>query len=169
MPETSGAAGTAWSADAEAAADSVIGLLRTVRKAKARMLSDAKKDVESASDMLLHIVATEGPMRTSALAVSAQSDLSTVSRQSAALVSAGLLERQSDPADGRACLLALTPDGRQIMAERERSRTAFFAEVLDGWTGDELREFGGLLDRFTITYTQVHDAWTAKRTEGISA
>jgi DNA-binding MarR family transcriptional regulator len=167
MPGTPGDA--SWPADAEATADSVLGLLRTVRKAKARMMSNANKDVESASTVLLHIVAAEGPMRTSALAVSAQSDLSTVSRQSAALVAARLLERQSDPADGRASLLALTPAGRAALADHDRSRTAFFAQVLDGWTSEELRQFGGLLDRFTETYDQVHDAWIAERAASAAA
>jgi DNA-binding MarR family transcriptional regulator len=148
-----------WRAEAQAAADSWSGMLKTVRKYKARMMADANKDVESASHMLLHIVAAEGPMRTSALAASAHSDLSTISRQSAALVTGGLLERQSDPADGRACLLALTPVGEQTLAEYERNRLNFFAQVLDGWTSDELQQFGALIDRFTAAYDQVHDTW----------
>src|SRR5579862_4812779 len=77
----------------DAAADSVLGLLRTVRKAKARMAADARGDVESATHLLLHTVAAHGPVRTSALAASVHSDLSTVSRQVGALVAGGLLER----------------------------------------------------------------------------
>jgi DNA-binding MarR family transcriptional regulator len=150
-------------AEVEAVATDVINLLRTVRKAKARMMSQAKSDVESASQLLLHIVGTEGPMRTSLLAASAHSDLSTVSRQSAALVTAGLIERQADPADGRACLLALTPEGRETLAEHRRSGLAFFAQVLDGWTADELSQFGHLLTRFTAAYDQVHDAWIVEK------
>jgi DNA-binding MarR family transcriptional regulator len=150
-------------AAAEAVAHEVLDLLRTVRKAKARMAADAGGDVESATRLLLHTVATSGPVRTSALAASVHSDLSTVSRQVAALVTGGLLERRADPADGRACLLALTPAGEAAVAEHLAGRAAFFAEVLDGWSEDEMRQFGGLLARFTASYDQVHATWVANR------
>jgi DNA-binding MarR family transcriptional regulator len=148
---------------AEAVADEVLDLMRTVRKAKARMAADAGGDVESATRLLLHTVAAGGPARTSALAASVHSDLSTVSRQVAALVTAGLLERRADPADGRACLLALTPAGEAAVAEHLAGRAAFFAQVLDGWTEDEMGQFSGLLARFTASYDQVHAAWVTGR------
>ena len=44
-----------------------------------------------------------------ALAAAVHSDPSTVSRQVAALVRAGLIERQADPEDGRASVLVPTP------------------------------------------------------------
>ena len=146
-----------------AVADGMLNLVRTVRKSKARMMADASGDVDSATQLVLHAVAIEGPVRTSALASSVQSDLSTVSRQVAALVAEGLLERRADPVDGRACLLALTPAGEAAIAEHERGRAAFFAQVLDGWTDDELRQFSGLLDRFTAAYDEVHAAWISQR------
>jgi DNA-binding MarR family transcriptional regulator len=145
-------------AAAKAATASLLDLLRTVRKAKARMLADARGDVDSATQLLLHTVAQAGPMRTSTLAATVGSDLSTVSRQVSALVTAGLLERRADPADGRACLLALTPAGEARLADHEQDRDAFFDEVLDGWTEDELSQFAGLLARFTASYDQVHAA-----------
>jgi DNA-binding MarR family transcriptional regulator len=147
----------------DAAADSVLGLLRTVRKAKARMADDARGDVESATALLLHTVAAHGPVRTSVLAVQVHSDLSTVSRQVGVLVAAGLVERRADPADGRACLLALTPAGQAALAEHERGRARFFAAVLDGWADGELRQFTVLLDRFTASYDHVHAAWISER------
>ena len=148
---------------AEAVADSISGLLRTVRKAKARMMSK-RGDVESAMVLLLHTVAETGPVRASTLAASVQSDLSTVSRQAATLVSSGLLERRADPVDGRAGLLALTPAGEASLAEHVQARAAFFENVLDGWTEDEMGQFAGLLARFTASYDRVHAAWTTERT-----
>src|SRR3974390_33003 len=70
-------------------AESFVDLQRTVRGSKARLLAAAGNDVESASHLLLHTVVAEGPMRASALATSVQADLSTVSRQAAALVGRG--------------------------------------------------------------------------------
>jgi hypothetical protein len=91
-------------------------------------------------------------------------DLSTVSRQVAALVSRGLLERQADQLDGRASLLAVTDTGRAAIAEHERGRQAFFDEVLTGWSTDELRQFGQQMERFTAAYDRVHAARVGART-----
>jgi DNA-binding MarR family transcriptional regulator len=91
------------------------------------------------------------------------SDLSTVSRQVAALVGRGLLERRADQRDGRACVLAVTGAGQAAIAEHERGRRAFFDEVLTGWSADELRQFGQQLERFTAAYDRVHAAWVGAR------
>jgi DNA-binding MarR family transcriptional regulator len=136
--------------------DSFIDLQRTVRRAKARLLAASGNDVESATHLLLHTLQAEGPMRASALAISVQSDLSTVSRQVAALVGRSLLERRADQHDGRACVLALTDAGRAAVAEHELRRRAFFDEVLAGWGTDELDQFARQLDRFTAAYDRVH-------------
>jgi DNA-binding MarR family transcriptional regulator len=157
MPEHSRPAVT------EAATERILDLLRTVRKAKARMLADASGDVDSATQLLLHTVAQGGPMRTSRLAASVQSDLSTVSRQVSALVASGLLERLADPADGRACLLALTRAGEAVLADHEQSRAAFFGDVLSDWTEEELSQFARLLARFTASYDKVHAARMRER------
>lgn len=166
-PVPTARAGTLSATDA--AADSVLGLLRTVRKAKARMADDSRGDVDSAMALLLHTVAAHGPVRTSALAAQVHSDLSTVSRQVGVLVAHGLLERRADPADGRACLLALTPAGQAAVTQHEEGRAAFFARVLDGWAEDELRQFAGLLDRFTASYDHVHTAWISERATSSAA
>ena len=142
---------------------SFLGLQRTVRRSKARLNAAAGDDVESATQVLLHVVAAEGPLRASALASSVHSDLSTVSRQVAALVSRGLLERQADQLDGRASLLAVTDAGRAAIAEHEQGRQAFFNEVLAEWSTQEMRQFAQQLERFTAAYDHVHTAWMNER------
>jgi DNA-binding MarR family transcriptional regulator len=52
-------------------------------------------------------------------------------------------------------VLALTPAGEAATAEHDRARADFYAQVLDGWTPAELRQFGALLARFTASYDQV--------------
>ena len=138
--------------------ESCVDLQRTVRRAKARLLAAAGNDVESATQILLHTVAAEGPMRASTLAVSVQADLSTVSRQVAVLVSRGLVERQADQLDGRASLLAVTDAGRAAVAEHDQGRQAFFDEVLAGWSTGEMHQFAELLERFTTAYDRIHTA-----------
>jgi len=142
---------------AEAAVtDGVLSLSRAFRKAKARL--EAAGGPESAIWQLLLVVGAAGPMRASALATCVHSDLSTVSRQSGQLVTDGLLRRQADPADGRASLLALTPAGEQVRAEHIRIRNDFFADVLQGWTNDELAQFAGFLGRFAADHERTHAA-----------
>jgi DNA-binding MarR family transcriptional regulator len=154
---------TGGQAAVTAVADSVLDLVRAVRKSKARMTAGGRDDVESATHAVLHMVATGGPMRASELAGCVHSDLSTVSRQTAGLVADGLLERRADPVDGRACLLALTEAGEAAVAAREASRVAFFARVLDGWTEADRRQFATMVSRFTASYEQVHAAVIAER------
>ncbi len=144
-----------------AVADSVVSLLRTVRRAKARLIAAASDDVESASQLLLRTLAIDGPTRASVLAASVHSDLSTVSRQVAALVESGLLERRADPVDGRASLLVVTDAGKAVISEHEEVRTAFFTQVLDGWNDAELTQFSSLLERFTAAYERTHTDWMA--------
>lgn len=145
-------------------AESVIDLLRTVRRSKARLMAAAGDDVDSATQTLLRTVAVDGPMRASALAAGVQSDLSTISRQVAVLVTRGLLERRADPVDGRASLLVVTAAGRTVIADHEQARTAFFEEVLSGWSTEERDQFARLLDRFTAAYDTTHTHWMADAT-----
>jgi DNA-binding MarR family transcriptional regulator len=151
------------SAAAASVAESFIDLQRTVRRSKARLLAAAGNDVDSASQVLLHTVGADGPMRASALAASIQADLSTVSRQVSTLVTRGLLERQADQCDGRASLLAVTDAGRAAIAQHEQGRQTFFDEVLAGWSDAEMRQFARQLERFTAAYDHIHTARVNER------
>ena len=64
--------------------------------------------VDRSTIFLLKALAMHGPRRSSELAAAVHSDPSTVSRQVAALVRDGLIERQADPEDGRASVLVPT-------------------------------------------------------------
>jgi len=66
-------------------------------------------------EILSHL-ARRGPMRGAALARALGVSAATLSDSAAALVAKGFAERHADPADGRAMLLQLTPEGGQAMA-----------------------------------------------------
>jgi DNA-binding MarR family transcriptional regulator len=144
-------------------ADQFIATMRTFKKVRARMLAAAEQNVEWSAQILLKCIAAEGPMRASAVAELLQSDPSTVSRQVAALVKEGLLERRSDPADGRASLLALTPQADTVIIEHDRLRLEQFAQALAGWSDAELRHFAALLRRFTEAYEAHASNWISDR------
>ncbi len=154
---------TPASAEVAGVADGVLELSRTLGRARARMLAAAAHDVEWSAHVLLRVVGQEGPMRAGAVADCLHSDPSTVSRQVAALVRDGLLERRADPQDGRASLLVVTPKGEGVLAEHDRIRLNYFAHMLAEWDERELREFAGMLQRFTAAYGAVDDDWIRER------
>jgi DNA-binding MarR family transcriptional regulator len=152
-----------------AVADNFVQLMRSFTKARARLMAAAERDVEWSAHVLLRSIAhSEGPMRSGALAECVQSDPSTVSRQVAALVKDGYLERHADPEDGRASLLALTAKGEAVLAQHDRVRTEYFAQLLDGWSDAELRRFATMLQRFSAAYEAANGNWITERIAGRS-
>jgi DNA-binding MarR family transcriptional regulator len=144
--------------DVAAVADSFVQLMRTFVRTRSKMLAAAQHDVEWSAHVLLRALALDGPMRAGTLAERVESDPSTVSRQVAALVRDGFLERQADPEDGRAALLVLTPKADEVLREQNEIRLQHFAAMLGDWDAEDLRRFAELLERFTADY----DVATAK-------
>jgi DNA-binding MarR family transcriptional regulator len=135
-------------------ADNFVALMRSFARAKARFMAAAEHDVEWSAQIILRQLANEGPMRASSLAECLQSDPSTVSRQVAALVKDGLVERQADPEDGRASILALTGKAGAVIAKHEELRVQHFAGMLSEWNDRDLRRFADLLRRFTHDFDE---------------
>jgi DNA-binding MarR family transcriptional regulator len=94
----------------------------------------------------------EQPRRAGALAEAVHADPSTVSRQVAQLVDRGLVERQPDPADGRACVLVPTPAGLELLATLRRRRDEHLAAVVSEWQAADLDQLVALLDRFITDF-----------------
>ena len=146
-----------------AVADTVVGLVRSFTRVRARLLAAAQHDVEWSAHIILKCLATEGPMRSSALADCVQSDPSTVSRQVASLVRLGLLERRADPEDGRASLLIPTEKANAVLAEHDDIRREHFGRMLSEWSERDLRRFAALLQRFTIDFESANHQWLAEK------
>jgi DNA-binding MarR family transcriptional regulator len=152
------------SAELRELVDTFIHLMRSFNKAKARVLAAAEHDVEWSAHLLLRCIANGGgPMRAAELAGALRSDPSTVSRQVAALVKEGYLDRRADPADGRASLLVLTPSAEDLLTEHDQIRLEYFARVLDGWRDDDVSRFVALLRRFSEAYETATTDWIAER------
>jgi DNA-binding MarR family transcriptional regulator len=80
-------------------------------------------------------------------------DPSTVSRQVRQLEAQGLVGRGTDPSDARAVLLALTPEGREVVGRFRGGRHGLMQQVLARWPEDDRRELGRLLSRFADDLT----------------
>lgn len=90
----------------------------------------------------------EGERRISALAEAIHSDISTTSRQVSTLARHGLLEKLSDPEDGRAQVVRLTDAGHGLVGDVHRQGTEWFQGLLEGWTAQEASDFAAGLEHF---------------------
>ena len=146
-------------------ANEFVRLMRSFTRMRQQFLAAAAHDVEWSAHMVLRCIAAEGPMRSSSLAERVESDPSTVSRQVAALVRDGLIERRADPVDGRATLLVLTEKADSVLADHEDKRNRHFARMLADWDERDLKRFAALLERFTDDFNHHKTEWTPARDE----
>jgi DNA-binding MarR family transcriptional regulator len=121
-------------------------LMRFVRLLKSATQSELGADRSQL--LLLWPLMHDGPMRLRDLAEAKGSDASTVSRQAAQLVKAGLLRRDPDPLDRRACLLALTEGGRDVCRRLTDARRRAIAEALREWSPERVRAFTEMFREF---------------------
>lgn len=111
----------------------LVGFMRLIAKAKSRLSSLTPGGVEHGAFPILATLINAGPQRTSSLAECLHTEISTISRQTGHLVQHGLIERQADPDDGRACLLAPTSAGRELYAQARAARNQWLAETWRAW------------------------------------
>ena len=107
--------------------------------------------VEPASYPILFSL-TAGPQRVSLLAEHVYSDVSTVSRQVTTLVSHGLLEKVTDPHDGRVCVVSLSDEGVALVEHLKASRGQWFRRLMLDWEPADAQLFAEYLDRFAMSF-----------------
>ncbi|TVT61767.1 MarR family transcriptional regulator [Amycolatopsis rhizosphaerae] len=125
----------------------LVRFVRLINKAKSQVAKQGPDGIERAAYAILFHLIHDGPQRTSKLAEALHAEISTISRQSSALVQHGLVERQADPEDGRACLLAPTAEGLRVFEENRKKRNLWLAEVLAEWPEEDRQTLNELLDR----------------------
>lgn len=75
-------------------------------------------------------------------------DDSTLNRQTAAVVRAGLIERVPDPEGGVARKFQLTEVGSQRLADERSDYATELSRALDGWNRDDMADLAAGLRRF---------------------
>ena len=108
------------------------------------------RTLDRSAYLLLSRLDAEGPMSIGQLAEAFALDVSTVNRQTAAALHAGLLARIPDPEGGIARKLTITDKGaRRLDAERERVVDAL-VQLVGDWSPEDLRQLSELLERLNI-------------------
>jgi DNA-binding MarR family transcriptional regulator len=115
------------------------------------MMSTGDFGAEFSALMLLFPLSHLGPMRITDLAEVKGADASTVSRQAAQLVKAGLVRREADPDDGRASRLAVTDRGTDACRHLHEARQALLHRVLSDWPQDRIDTFVDLFADFNTS------------------
>jgi DNA-binding MarR family transcriptional regulator len=131
----------------------------------------SRSGVDRSTIMLLKSLVVLGPSRSSALATAVHSDPSTVSRQIAALVRDGLVERRADPEDGRASVLVPTEAGLEVLEEQRKRMGHSLARVVQQWAPEDVATFLDLLERFVADHerhlpTMINECVLGARSEG---
>ncbi|MEU8320380.1 MarR family winged helix-turn-helix transcriptional regulator [Nonomuraea sp. NPDC048881] len=117
---------------------------RQSRRALARQHGAAGPEFE----VLDVIEAAGGRLTVSAVAEALNVDQPRASRLVTAAVTAGLVRREADQADGRRAWLVLTDAGAAALTQARQARQAAFASATAGWSAAERAEFARLLTRF---------------------
>lgn len=98
--------------------------------------------------LLLSRIQQEGPMSIRQLSEAFGLDVSTLNRQTSAMLRAGLVERIPDPEGGIARKFRMTDEGRQRLDCERRANIQGLEKVLADWTAEEVAAFAAYLRRF---------------------
>ncbi|MDG9721832.1 MULTISPECIES: MarR family winged helix-turn-helix transcriptional regulator [unclassified Streptomyces] len=122
-------------------------LLRRARASQGEMAREVHPDLESSAYGLLVRLGQCGGQRATELAAYIGVGKATMSRQLRALEELGLVTREPDPADGRAWLITLTPEGQARVSRVRDARRARYAGRLADWDPREVTELARLLQQ----------------------
>ncbi|MFC5380912.1 MarR family winged helix-turn-helix transcriptional regulator [Aquipuribacter nitratireducens] len=117
-------------------ADLRVALMRIVRRLRAEK-SDA--DITDSQYAVLGLLDVKGPMTAASLAALERIRPPSMTRIVGSLLEAGLVERAAHPDDGRAQLVALTPAGREAVAETRRRRDEWLCRQLSQLSTEDRR------------------------------
>lgn len=132
---------------ADAVGQELMHTMRILHRAKQNMNALLPGRLDHSSFPIISRLVVDGPQRTSALAECLFSDVSTISRQTSALVHEGLIERRADPDDGRACLLVPTEAGHELFRAAREGRNKWLAETFRNWKPEDIAQLTELLAR----------------------
>src|SRR5437899_2291538 len=104
-----------------------------------RLRQEAGTDLGPSQVAALATIERHGPLSPSELADRERIKRPTATRIVSHLETAGLVERVKDPEDGRASILTVTPDARELLKRLRARKTAYLARRLAAMDADDRR------------------------------
>jgi DNA-binding MarR family transcriptional regulator len=125
--------------------------------ARHAVMVPARGRLDRSAYLLLSRLHASGPMAIAGLAEAFGLDVSTVHRQVAAMLKAGLVHRIPDPGGGMARMLCVTEEGlSRLHGERDRIRDCL-SDILGDWTPAEVDAFAAVLTRYNEAVEKIED------------
>lgn len=104
--------------------------------------------LERSAYILLSRIRVQGPMSIGELSEAFGLDASTLNRQTAAAMRAGLVERIPDPDGGMARKFRLTDKGGRLLDEEREGIVHALGRVMADWSDEDIAAFASYLKRF---------------------
>ncbi|MFB6837726.1 MarR family winged helix-turn-helix transcriptional regulator [Streptomyces sp. NPDC056361] len=98
--------------------------------------------------VLLSRIRMHGPLSIGQLSEAFGLDASTLNRQTAAMLRAGLVERIPDPDGGIARKFRITEEGERRLDADRTSNIEGLERVMEHWPAEDVAEFAAFLERF---------------------
>lgn len=113
-----------------------------------RRSADGGAQLDRSAYMLMSRLQVQGPMSIGQLSDAFGLDASTLNRQTAAMMRAGLVERISDPEGGLARKFLVTTSGLERLDAERALNVVGIERVLQDWSTDDVALLSNLLKRF---------------------
>ena len=131
----------------------IVSLGRRLRQKMQAVANELSPGLGINAYAVLGSLAVRGNARQTDLAEVVGIDKAGMSRLVAELLALDLVQRESDPSDGRVQLLSLSPTGRARIEEIRSRREQFYSERLSEWSDDELDQLVDVLGRYNEAFS----------------
>lgn len=123
-----------------------------IRRSTSVLTNKKLGNLDRSAYLIMRRIFSKGAAGVKVLAGEFQLDISTISRQAAALEQKGFLYRIPDPEDGRAYNLEITELGIKELNEHKKARLERLTEIVEDWSDEERKVFGQLLKKFNRSF-----------------
>ncbi len=111
--------------------------------------------LERSAYILLSRIRMQGPMSIGELSDAFGLDASTLNRQTAAAMRAGLVERIPDPDGGMARKFRITAKGAHMLDEEREGIVEVLDQIMVGWPEEDIAAFASYLRRFNTDIERI--------------